>query len=378
MRPSAHFGFWGVSTTSPQFLQLDAMDVEKLSPEDRMVAWHLAKQQRDSKLDPTTKVYRIADFFSVAQMLERQKLWLTRVSAYEDLNEGIDRLVAGLFVAGGLGPHSMRFGAHDEMTTDALVRRERASHFVSCWSINPESVAMWSMYSPDRASIKLQTTVGNLQELCARAVIEDWKLVQRKPDVAPRSRLAEARVVSAHYEDLHDLAKRLSRRAALAQRLIKAPPQLHGKRERTSGKQWFDRLRPALDRGVFLKHRAYAYEQEVRVSIRVGWEESMKELAGARLADDMFRAAQKGDQKDFEALIGICAAIQTADEANGRSQLVVSMPEGMFQSACVDPRAPAYKRQFIENVLQRHGVEVTESHVFGVAHKDLSGYPDLP
>ncbi|NDP64110.1 hypothetical protein [Polaromonas sp.] len=170
MRPSALFGFWGVSTIMSEFLHF-VMAPEAL--ETNLAPLFLELIRKNSKLEPSTPLYRITDFFSLAQTLSERRLWMTRVSTYPDQNEGVDRLVKTLY-ASARGEGCGGFGAHDEFSAAKMVHAERNCRFVSCWSKNPESHAMWSMYSPDQASVKVQTSVGKLQELCALALAEQW------------------------------------------------------------------------------------------------------------------------------------------------------------------------------------------------------------
>ena len=74
---------------------------------------------------------------------------------------------------------------------------------------------MWAMCSSDHASVKAQTTVGKLQELCALALAEQWSryyFVTGDEELTQTAFLCDAEVLSAHYEDLQNLLRRLARR----------------------------------------------------------------------------------------------------------------------------------------------------------------------
>ena len=151
-----------------------------------------------SNLDPSTPVYRITDFYSVAQMLRTKRLWTTRVSTYADQNEGVDKLVRGLYLSAE-GQGCGGFGAHDEFSARQMVQRERACRFVSCWSKNGESQAMWSLYSPDTASVQIQTSVGKLQEVCALALAEQWSQYCFEPRFSIRRSCVATRVSAGQF-----------------------------------------------------------------------------------------------------------------------------------------------------------------------------------
>ena len=115
----------------------------------------------DDSLSDQTPLFRIVDFFSAISMITDNSFMYTRADQFSDPNEGIDRLLRQLEVAipgGGCGG----MGWWDEETANRHHEAVKRSYYVSCWSKNPESVAMWSLYSLDLCSVRLETTSGNL------------------------------------------------------------------------------------------------------------------------------------------------------------------------------------------------------------------------
>ena len=71
--------------------------------EGNLARLFLALIRQKSTLEPSTPLYRITDFFSLAQTLRERRLWMTRVSTYPDQNEGVDRLVKTLYASARVG-----------------------------------------------------------------------------------------------------------------------------------------------------------------------------------------------------------------------------------------------------------------------------------
>jgi len=344
--------------------------------EASLVPLFLELIRNNSKLEPSTPLYRITDFYSLAQTLSEKRLWMTRVSTYPDLNEGVDRLVKALYSSAssqGCGG----FGAHDESSAAKLVHEERHCRFVSCWSKNPESHAMWSMYSPDLASVKARTTVGKLQELCALSLAEQWSQYYFRlgsEELKQTALLCDAEVVPARYEDLQHLMKRLARRTRLARRIVKDTDLLASKlgsaaKKRSS--QWAGFLEPSV-----LKHRAFEYEHEVRVALRFGWEPALQIRHDEHR--DTLMEASKGSIAHLRGLKWRLGATSSRIDETSLNHYSAPTPDGMIDAAFIDPRAPVHKRRFIEKFLTEWGVEVKKSEAFGLSYTGLDVYPDKP
>jgi hypothetical protein len=325
--------------------------------------------------DPSTKVYRIADFFSVAEAIQKQRLKLTRISTYSDKNEGVDNLVRGLIVSALAGDWRMR-GGHDEESAATFVDNERQCRFVSCWSRNPESHAMWAMYSQDQCSVRVQTTVGKLQQLCALAwaeALHSFYCGERGDETdGPPPLLAEADVLPVRYADLQSLLLRLSRRTRLARRLVKdtaARLKKPGKIAKWERK-WATYLGPS-----FLKDRAFEYEAEIRASIRFGWSHGLRESVPAR--EDLIRTFLAGDISQAKLLIDLSRVLENSTAKRTPAAYWAPLPAHFFEAVCIDPRAPSHKRAFIAEHLASQGLQIVETNAFGLSYSGLPAYPDI-
>jgi hypothetical protein len=325
-------------------------------------------------LAPETKVYRICDFFSAVDAFDSGRLKLTRVSTYPDGNEGVDRLVRGLVVA-GWGPGCGPKGAHDLTTARKLVADERQCRFVSCWSRSVESHALWEVYSSDKSAVRVQTTVGLLQQACASALAEGWEALFTS---GPESRfragplVCEAEVLEVCYEDLRHLLSRLSRRTRLARRLVKDHEfRIDRHKGNRLESKWQKYLKPS-----FLKDDTFAHEREIRISVRFGWETLMGSGKGFDQCVSVFHTARSGSIPHLDDLAMLVRAAGNAPEALMPTAYAAPLPAEFIQSACVDPRAAEYKRSFMEAEFRRRGVPVVRSSALDLAVEGLDTFPD--
>lgn len=341
-----------------------------------MLANEIQKLLRQKcRVPGSTKLYRITDFFSVIDAIDSGRLKLTKVNRYSDQNEGVDRLVHGL-VLSAWGPGCGYWGAHDQESANNLVARERASRFVSCWSRSIESHAMWGLYSLDHCSIRVQTTVDFLLRASALAIAENWSNFYTAPAGSPIRNgplLCCADVLPVRYDDLHHLLARLSRRTRLARRIVKNRElSLTGSRKQhRTYDRWLALLEPAV-----LKDVAYAHEKEVRISLKFGWEKGVGTGVAFDRCLDMFNSATNGDATKLDSLLDLNRVVQPAEDAHLPAQYAAPLPSGFFENACIDPRAPKYKRDFMESEFRKRGMPVVHSSAFDRAFFGLGVFPD--
>lgn len=231
------------------------------------------------------------------------------------------------------------------------------------------------MYSPDQCSVRVQTTVGKLRQLCAFAwaeALQRFYCGERGDETdGPPSVIAEADVLPVRYADLQKLLPRLSRRTRLARRLVKDTAA----RLRKPGEmpKW-ERKWGAYLGSTFLKDQAFEYEAEIRASFRFGWSHHLRQSIPPR--EELIDDAMAGDDAQTRSLIGLSRVLGNSPSARTPSEYWAKVPPHFFETACVDPRAPAYKRAFIAEYLASYGVEVVETKAFGLAYAGLQAYPD--
>jgi hypothetical protein len=104
------------------------------------------KARQRINVDPDTRIYRVFPFWRALQLFQTGDLALVRPKFWDDPFENL-LLQASAKQADGT-----------EVSLEAL----RAGWYGQCWTRQAESDAMWRIYSHDKMSVRLSTTVGKL------------------------------------------------------------------------------------------------------------------------------------------------------------------------------------------------------------------------
>ena len=146
-------------------------------------------------------------------------------------------------------------------------------------------------------------------------------------------------------------------------------------RQRTRGRrtstQWTDFLEPSV-----LKHKAFEYEAEIRVAFRFGWDPRLTSPANLMQARELLIKAIGEDPDSLRILMLDYGHTSPMVDETDLQQYSAPIPDQVFVSACVDPRAPDYKRSFIEKFLRDQHIAVCQSDAFGLSYMGLGVYPD--
>jgi hypothetical protein len=231
--------------------------------------------QIDAELARDQVVYRTLDFFSAAAIVETQTLMFSRADTFADRNEGIERLLAQLEIT--MPKSGCGMGWYDDVTAKQEHDRVKRSHYISCWCLNPESVAMWSLYSPDFCSVRIATTVGRLVP-AVDSLISRYSLGRLSElDLGKRVAVAVCgRIGKVSYRSLKAISERVTRKAKAQARIA---ARYARKGESLSTRLFLDRgyvLREErrrfteLRQTCNLKDDSLRHEEEIRLAVRLG------------------------------------------------------------------------------------------------------------
>jgi hypothetical protein len=163
----------------------------------------------DEQFPPDAILYRTIDFFAAADIIHNQRLMFSRADTFHDRNEGVDRLLAQLEMI--RANDCFGFGWTDRESAQRHHDLFKRSHYISCWTKTAESVAMWSLYSPDLASVRISTKVGKLIEVAKNFLNKRSLASLGEQDIGKQVvASAEARIAAVIYKPLSDISRRIS------------------------------------------------------------------------------------------------------------------------------------------------------------------------
>lgn len=314
------------------------------------------------------------DFFSAAAMCSSAKLMFTRADAFSDKNEGIDWLLTQLestHPRSGCG-----MGWSDAATARREHDRVKKSHYVSCWSQTAESVAMWSLYSPDHCSVRVSTTLSKLIPAVDNLVSKYSLLRLNSADLGRRVAVAvSASIEPVIYESLTEISRKVGRRTKARQRIDTRyqrkglePPTITEVNPRyweREEQRRFSQLRTTCR----LKDESYRHEAEVRLNVRLGEENfSQAELDRQAMHDPahQYHGIIKQDLK----LWGWIATVPIPERE------FIDCSTDLVESIAIDPRCPPHKAHFIAAWFRERGIRVVNSTSFGYLPDTFSAFPE--
>jgi hypothetical protein len=333
----------------------------------------------DESLTDDTKLYRIVDFFAASQMITDHAFMFTRADQFSDPNEGIEPLLSQLEAASsGRACFGCGIGWTDSESATIKHKAIQRSYFISCWSANPESVAMWSLYSPDLCSVRLETTVGQLRN-AALQLMNRYSVYRF---LKPNSEKSKAVTVSGlitpvRYEDLNNICAKITRR-------FRAYKQLQNRfiRIERFDLLYFNRRNIVRERAreiaplktrCCLKDISFEHEKEVRVIVRLGdtW------LVDALIEEHGLKDPSQTNHRLRSG--GLLEFLQYLDEVQHTTlpkREFVKTTERLVNSVAIDPRCPEHKAAFIRNWLNDQNVPVVKSKCFGFVPDLLEIFPE--
>jgi hypothetical protein len=330
--------------------------------------------EMDATLEPSLRVYRTLDFFSAAALISQHRFMFSRADTFEDKNEGVERLLLQLEAT---SPDSgCGMGWTDQKSARAEHESLKRSHFISCWSSNPESVAMWSLYSPDYCSVRVSTSIGKLG-----SVVEE---LLRKYCI---SRISEAnngeqivvaiagRIAPVTYVSLADIAAKVSRRAkariALSNRYRRKGQSLP--RPNFSDSNYWQRERQRrfveLQTSCSLKDISFQHEKEIRLAVRLGEEPYHPSV----LKEQELLNPSHPHSSALKPLLNVWGFVRQVEIPERE---FVSCPRDLIESVALDPRCPPHKAAFMKSWFEGQGVPVVQSTCFGYLPASFDVFPD--
>lgn len=326
-------------------------------------------------LSEDTVLYRTLDFYGAANIIKDKKFMFCRADTFHDQNEGIDRLLGQLELTmpnSGCGA-----GWNDKETAKREHAKVKMSHYISCWSTNAESVAMWSLYSPDYCSVRISTTVGKLK-LVVENLIEKYSVERlTSEDIGKKTTIAcNARITPVIYAPLQKISATLARRSKATkiayQRYVKKngcpPPVLYDPNTNTK-KREEQRLFKELRMTCNLKDKSFEHEAEVRVAVRLG---------RAPLLKVIFESKEKmnPEHESHSSFLSLLNSFPLLNEECIPHREFIGCHDNFIDSVAIDPRCQKHKANFMIDWFKNHNIKIVESTCFGYLPDTFESYPE--
>lgn len=307
--------------------------------------WNLPVMSEQLLLEDDQYIYRFVSFYELYQLHKEHLLKLTLLAVQEDKNEGVGATLrfaapewAGLYRAADKVSQQHTYAVHNM--------------YITCWTTDPESVAMWLLYSPGKDGVRVRTTVGKLKSvLSAYEEANSWTKHCGYTDGTDLLTWGWD-IKQVEYADLDQLLEEIN--SAYADFKLSCSEAAAGNPEWWTNKEGFlerfpkfiDEFRSRFGLNEFVKDSGFAHEKELRGVVRAGIRNSLEYDAWRNDDDPMrmlFRGAEPGVLPEFTfAPVG--------DE--------------FIDELCFDPRMPEYKREVMMDALSPLVIPAVESRCF--------------
>lgn len=329
-------------------------------------------------LEPSTPIYRIVDFFSAARLIRDRRLYVPLSTQFSDENEGIERSLSIHATAAGpcAGVQPLFFRSKQEFIEHQKL--EKRFNYVSCWTQQRESVAMWALYSQDHCSVQVATTIGNLSAAFETLAREEYNPFELSIDNdEQRNIVISVDIMPVSYISLINIGRQIDRRRRAydkLERLGKINPKAVNESRRDS-----DRIFQYSFAPFALKDESFSHEQEVRGILKMTPVDhhTLDEIQVALATKDWLIAVNEVACNNAQTLV---ARYEAEEQARKRGMVLpqsieLLTPNNFVSSASIDPRCPPHKKAFMIDFLKAHNVHVTESQCFGHATNHISIVP---
>lgn len=291
-------------------------------------------------------IYRFMSFYELYQLHKNNMLRLSLLSVQEDKNEGIGAVLQ--FASPVMATFHLTPDRVSQLYSDTI-----HNTYITCWSAEPESVAMWALYSSNKDGVRVRTTVSRLKStLKAYEDVHSWtnhcqsiegdELLTWRWEVAP-----------VEYDDTEALLNKIN--AAYAE-FEKSCRELKGDNpdwwisENGFGKEFliFEKeFREKFKMDITLKDSTFSHEKEIRGVVHAG------------VRNNLSYEEWKRPENIHRSLVG------SAEPGGLPGFIYAPVSNDFIDEICFDPRMPAYKKQVMLDALSPFDIPQAISRCFG-------------
>lgn len=303
------------------------------------------------------ELYRIMSFFELYELLINKRLKMTKLELMDDKNEGLGLALRNLV------PSSSSLGFLLNLNINKEYKKVRENTFISCWTKEKDSMAMWLLYSKDCSSIRIKINKKNLERIIDSHL---EKIHYRKHFSSPENTIisisSKCKIDDVNYIEYQellnktdDLKKEFEEKVNLDinesdyQELIN---ELYEK-----GNKIID-----YDNALFLKNKAFEYEKEVRAGIQLSIKNDLETEKIKCIDNQLLLTTTTYDCMSKEPSVDYLEKLYYID---------FNMND-FIEEICFDPRIKEYQKKIYIDILGlNNDKRVVSTNIFGSYIKSL-------
>lgn len=267
----------------------------------------------------------------------------------DDLNEGIYQAIQSQL------PIGLNIGFSKSQKEIVKYHNNIKEHnYISCWTTEKDSMAMWLLYSKDKNCFRIKTTKEKLEKYANNFMNNNhWTKHINSEKGTIQSSSAKAKIKEVDYVNINDILRKVKNLHKEERTKIKDldskisqyeiwENKYHQIRENTRQK-----AEKIITNPIFLKDKAYQFENEVRVLLDVDIRNNITEKG--------FKENKYFDNIDYSiGKIDYVMGTATTDFSESRifpNIIEVDLDNQFIDEVCIDPRMPKYQQNIFKEIL---------------------------
>lgn len=301
-----------------------------------------------------TDIYRFLPLTELHNLLSESKLKFARLMLMDDLNEGLGSVLSfqESFTYGWSLQRKEKIKEHHDHI--------RGSTYISSWTLEPDLMAMWLLYSKRHDSIRIKTTKEKLEQAVKQYADENfWTMhIESPAGTIQLPRFPEIKPVN--YVSFEEISQQIKNKY---EKYVSACVELVENNSDTCKEDLHKNIRAVEQARVinheqasFLKDACFSHEKEIRASITIC------------LRNDLPASEWKNSENHEKTNFIFGTATHHYPPPSELPDIIhVTIPIDFIDAICFDPRAPDYISSEQEKIIRRAcpNIVVEKSGAFG-------------
>lgn len=301
-------------------------------------------------------IYRFMNLYELFELAVNNRLKFTKLGLMEDKNEGLGEI---LKLQSGTWGSPLR---NDRARLKQAHESHRESIYISSWTMVPDAMAMWLLYSKEGSAFRVKTSQTKLHALLDESKstrFGDHHLLDKGHPVPILQELSPVEYVDFNFVHQKSKAKleAFDRDLADAHALGDAGRETFAAILRDPTATQIEELQ----RSSHLKDIAYAHEHEVRASFHLRIRNAMTLEERRQLPDTIANVLGS-------------PMLDVADVQNSPPVVTLPAPSDFIEEICFDSRMAHHFQTTIRQIISRDDLPYIVTKVFGsmIDEHDLS------
>lgn len=280
-------------------------------------------------------------FFELYNLVMNKQLKFSRLSTFEDKNEGIFQQFSSqesIFTRYRLNSMERIKEHHKKILINT---------YASCWTIEPDFISLWAIYSKNKDCFRVSTTTSKL-ELVVKKFFNDNFAMKFMDEVGSRRFVTQYyKTGEVTYHDPFVINSKLQEKFKKIKQAITKNIDDIGSEKFFADYQKAEDNQIIPDSGLFMKNRTYTHEQEYRATIRCGVRSDLPK------------------EKIMEARGFQPIGIDFGEDHEMPNYIFIETDNTFIDEICIDPRMPEYQQTVIKDIFKKNNIPFISSDAFG-------------